>query len=88
MCGRVQLSRRAVFHFAWPLFLLQVKTQPCSRTKYKRKDKLSDRIERGCLVSPHELRGLRNRIDSGERQCTDEAQCNHPNVAGVIGATP
>jgi hypothetical protein len=39
MCERVQMSTRAF------------KAQPCSRTKHKRKDKLSDRIERGCLLS-------------------------------------
>ena len=43
MCERVQMSKRAVFHFASSLFLLQVKAQPCSRANDKRKDKPSDR---------------------------------------------
>jgi hypothetical protein len=39
MCELVQMSTRAVFHFVWSLFLLQVEAQPFSRTKRERKAK-------------------------------------------------
>jgi hypothetical protein len=52
MCERVQMSTRAVFHFASPLFLLRVKAQPCGRTNTR--EKINFRIvsrEAVCLAT-------------------------------------